>query len=118
MVLIAENEPTTLPVSWSDRSRIFTITGVTAERVADGMKNAAVVRNTISIGPAARIAGPTKSTICGATMTNAPETAMSGPTSGLGSVRSAASPPAQEPSAMPARTTPMTPVNVSSETPM
>ena len=115
---IAENDPTTLPVSSSDRSRSFTTTGVTAESVADGTKNAAVVRNTISIGPAARIAGPRKSTICGASTTNTPETAISGPMSGPGAVRSAAAPPAHAPIAMPASTTPMMPVNVSSETPM
>ena len=115
-VPMAENEPTTSPVRVREASLIFTTIGGTAERSAAGRKNPRAEASTIDNGPVDS-AGPTPSTIKGDAIDVRPPPTNSGPKSDLGSMRSAYRPPSQAPTEMPARITPIIPVNTSRLTP-
>jgi hypothetical protein len=116
-VPMAENDPTTVPVSPKDARRSLTTTGGTADRRTAGRAKADAVSRTISTGPEPPRARPTASPIGGATRVAMPPPTSRGPSKRAGSPRSALTPPAQAPRAIPARITPMIPVKVSSEMP-
>ncbi len=108
----AERPPTTEPVSSKLPSRSFAIIGLTALSTATGKKKARLVRMTIAPGPLPT-RGPKAVTIGSASQDSAPPMTSAGPISGRGSRRSAMRPPSAAPTAIPASTVPMIPVNVS-----
>ena len=113
----AEKRPTTVPVRARSASWSLTTTGVTALSTTAGRRKASAVSITISTGPPPRSEGPSISTMVGAARDSNPPAMSSGPSRRAGERRSAALPPSQAPSEMPASTVPMMAVKVSSVTP-
>ncbi len=113
----ADSRPTTRPVWSRAPSWTLTASGVTALSSAEGAKNPSVARTTIDGGDGGRTDGPRARMIGTAAIAAAPPSTSAPGSSRRGSIRSASHPPTHVPVAMPARTTPMIPVNVSSETP-
>ena len=94
-----------------------TIIGATAERIVAGSRNPVIASTTTVPRSSPRLAGP----IAAITGTDAiaaiPPATNAGPISVSAPTRSARRPPAQAPRAIPARITPMIPVQVWSVTP-
>ena len=113
----AESRPTTRPV-WSRASSCtLTTSGVAALSSADGAKNPSAARKTMADGVGGLTCGPSARMIGTAAIDAAPPRTSAPGSRRRGSARSASHPPIHVPVAMPARTTPMIPVNVSSDTP-
>ena len=113
----ASTRPTTRPVCSTSRSWDLTVSGLTALSSAAGRKNAIAARKMIVTGLEPSAPGPRARMIGTAAMAAPPPSASAAGSNDRGSMRSARRPPDHVPVAMPASTTPMTPVNVSSETP-
>jgi hypothetical protein len=109
-VPIAERRPTSVPLVPMSVSDARTIIGPTADRIVAGRTKPAPASATIppNSPPSPRL--PTASTIGTDAIAATPPAASVGPISRSGPRRSAARPPSQAPSAMPARITPMIPV--------
>jgi hypothetical protein len=90
--------------------------GGRVDRTAAGAKKPIRLSPTMESAPV-EAAGPTRSTTRGAAMAVSPPATSNGPTRRRGSPRSAALPPAQAPTEIPARITPMIPVKTSRLTP-
>ena len=116
-VPIADSRPTTDPVRARSRSWILTTVGLTADSTAAGTRQHRVVKATMPTGSDRSRMPPAMPTMGTTAKVNAPPRMSNGPTSRRGSTRSARRPPAQVPSAMPARIVPMMPVHVSRVTP-
>ena len=116
-VPIAESRPTIEPLVATSVNVARTIIGPTADRIAAGATKASVASATIATKPSPRPTAPTHPTIGTDAIAARPPSMNVGPSSRRGPKASAARPPSQAPSAMPARIAPMIPVYVVSETP-
>ena len=112
----ADRPPNTVPVSSRLPSRSFATIGVAAASAVAGAKNASAARTSVAPLPSARL-GPSARTMGTDSHTSAPPTTSDGPSIRRGLRRSASLPPAAAPVAIPASTTPMIAVKVSSDTP-
>ena len=109
-VPMADNRPTVEPLVPTDTMEARMIIGATAERTVAGSTKPAPARVTIATRSWPMPTSPTLATIgTDAIAVRPPQTSV-GPMSRTGDQRSAAWPPSQAPSEIPARMTPMIPV--------
>ena len=106
----ADSRPTIEPLVARSVSVARTSIGAVADRMAAGSTKAVVASVTIATSPSPSPSSPMTPTIGTAAMAAMPPRMNAGPRSGSGPTASAAFPPIQAPSAMPARIAPMIPV--------